>query len=159
MFLSKETFQLVIENTPLFSIDLVVINQMAELLVGKRLNPPAKDFWFVPGGRVFKNETLEDAFKRLSIMELGEAYKRHQAKLLGITDHFYSDSIFGDHLSTHYINAAYLIKVKTEELKLPYGEQHNAWRWVKLSEVESDDSIHHYSKVFMPGLLDVMQDE
>ncbi len=58
--LDLEIFKIVVENTPLFAIDLVVINSKQQILLGKRVNAPAKDYWFVPrGGRVYKNETLE----------------------------------------------------------------------------------------------------
>jgi colanic acid biosynthesis protein WcaH len=64
MFLEKDTFKTVIASTPLVSIDLVVTNQNGEALLGKRLNRPAKDFWFVPGGRILKEESLAAAFRR-----------------------------------------------------------------------------------------------
>jgi colanic acid biosynthesis protein WcaH len=72
MFLDKETFSTVIESTPLVSIDLVIKNQQGQALLGQRLNRPAKGFWFVPGGRVLKNESLAAAFKRLTLDELGQ---------------------------------------------------------------------------------------
>lgn len=65
MWLSDETFKSVIQHTPLISIDLIVRNEQGEVLLGKRVNAPAKGYWFVPGGRVRKNETLDDAFVRL----------------------------------------------------------------------------------------------
>ena len=137
-------------------MDLVVINESDELLLGKRLNPPAKDFWFVPGGRVFKDESLADAFKRISINELGKQYDLTQATLLGVFEHFYDDSIFGNNISTHYVNATHCLSVASDDLNLPIGEQHINYRWLKLSEVEPDTSVHHYSKVFMSPLLDTM---
>jgi len=144
-----DVFQTVIENTPLFAIDLVVVNEMDELLVGKRLNAPAKNWWFVPGGRVFKNESLSDAFIRLSGSELGVQYSLTQAHLLGVFEHFYNDSVFDPNTSTHYINATHLLRVEMEELNLPTEDQHSNYRWVNLSDVETDTTIHHFSKVFM----------
>ena len=49
IFLDKEVFSSVIENTPLVSIDLVVKNKYGQTLLGKRLIKPAKAHWFVPG--------------------------------------------------------------------------------------------------------------
>ena len=65
-FLSQEVFTTVIDSTPLISIDLVVENEHGELLFGLRNNRPARGFWFVPGGRILKNETLDAAFERLT---------------------------------------------------------------------------------------------
>ena len=71
MFLSQEDFATVVRSTPLISIDLIVENERGEFLLGKRTNRPAQGFWFVPGGRVQKDETLANAFERLTLAELG----------------------------------------------------------------------------------------
>ena len=59
MFLDKNTFSTVIASTPLVPIDLVVKNHQSQVLLGQRLNRPAQGFWFVPGGRILKNEFLD----------------------------------------------------------------------------------------------------
>lgn len=48
-----------------------MLNEKNQILLGQRKNAPAKDDWFVPGGRVLKNEPLEQDFKRVSKNELG----------------------------------------------------------------------------------------
>jgi GDP-mannose mannosyl hydrolase len=98
MFLDSATFATVVGSTPLVAIDLLVVNEDNELLLGKRLNRPAKDIWFVPGGRVLKNEPLEQTFKRITLAELGNEIDLGQAKLLGLFEHFYEDSVFGEHI-------------------------------------------------------------
>jgi colanic acid biosynthesis protein WcaH len=73
---------------------------------------------------------------------------------LGLYDHFYDDSVFGEEVSTHYINAPYLIELsETDTLNLP-SEQHRQYRWVKIEDLACDDSIHRYSKVFLDYLCD-----
>jgi len=62
MMLGSEEFLQAIRLMPLFLMALVVLDDKRELLVGKRVYAPAKKWWFVPGGRVFKNETLHEAF-------------------------------------------------------------------------------------------------
>lgn len=66
MFLDKKKFTQVIDVTTLASIDLVIINSPGQILLGKRGNRPAQNYWFVPGSRICKNETLINAFKRLT---------------------------------------------------------------------------------------------
>lgn len=152
--LPLETFKTVVEFAPLFSMDVVVINEHDELLFGKRLNAPAKDWWFVPGGRVFKNETLACAFERITADELGKQFTIKQAKFLGLYEHFYNDCMFDDAVSTHYINVAYVVKVKLSGLQLPQGEQHLNYRWLPRFKVHEDLTIHQYSKVFMEELVE-----
>lgn len=150
--LSSEEFKLVVQSAPLFSMDLVVLNEKNQLLVGKRKNAPAKGYWFVPGGRVFKNEQLADAFERISQAELGRKFDYLSAKQLGLYDHFYDDSIFGDATSTHYINAPYLIKLPNAmTLNLPI-EQHQEYRWINIGDLSKDETVHRFSKVFSSDL-------
>ena len=56
----------IIDATPLISIDLIILNSNDEILLGKRNNRPAKGYWFVPGGRIRKNETLKQALSRIA---------------------------------------------------------------------------------------------
>lgn len=56
--LPKDEWKTIVENMPLVSVDLIVLYDSG-ILLGKRNNPPAKGEWFVPGGLVKKNETLE----------------------------------------------------------------------------------------------------
>jgi len=77
-----EVFECIIKNTPLISIDLIVKNKEGKILLGKRKNRPAKGYYFVPGGRIFKNETIEQAFKNISKHELGLDLDIESAKFL-----------------------------------------------------------------------------
>ncbi len=101
-YIEGETFKSVIENTPLVSVDLIVKND-DKVLLGKRVNRPAKDFWFTLGGRVFKNEMINSAIVRIAKMELGIELTA-TPKFIGVFEHLYDDSIF-DHVSTHYRRA------------------------------------------------------
>ncbi|HAH56817.1 MAG TPA: GDP-mannose mannosyl hydrolase, partial [Bacteroidales bacterium] len=78
-------------------------NKKGEYLLGLRKNQPAQGYWFVPGGRVQKNETLDIAFQRLVQEELGVKLERSQAQFNGLFEHFYKESIFGEYVSTHYV--------------------------------------------------------
>ena len=63
--LTQDTFKTIVASTPLISIDLLVLDPQNNVLLGKRVNRPAQGFWFVPGGRVLKDESIEQAFIRL----------------------------------------------------------------------------------------------
>lgn len=139
-------FKQVLEATPLVSIDLIVFNNEEKVLLGLRKNRPAQGFWFVPGGRIFKNETLSDAFKRLTLVELGKEYSIEQASLLGAFDHIYDDSIFGDRITTHYVALGYQIFLD-DLLHLPTS-QHDMYRWVCLKQLKVDQNIHLNTKKY-----------
>jgi colanic acid biosynthesis protein WcaH len=146
MFLDKQTFSTVIASTPLVSIDLVVVNAKSEVLLGKRLNKPAQGFWFVPGGRIQKNETLDIAFQRLTLNELGVKFSIEQAQLLGPFTHLYTDYVFGDDINTHYVAIAYKLVVDIEQLNLPMDSQHNQYRWLSPEMLLNNDDVHLHTK-------------
>jgi len=155
MWLNDDTFRVVVASTPLVSIDLVVQNELGELLLGRRLNRPAQGFWFVPGGRLQKNETLDGAFRRLTSGELGSAFDRASARLLGVYEHFYTDSVFGtaeDGIDTHYVVLGYHLRLPIDHaLTLP-SDQHSAYRWCSLNEVEASSEVHANSRAYLNAL-------
>lgn len=146
MFLDKKTFSIVIDKTPLVSIDLVVMNTKHEVLLGKRLNKPAQGYWFVPGGRIQKNEKLDVAFRRLTLNELGVEFSIEQSQLIGPFTHIYSDYVFGTDVNTHYVAIAYKLVVDTEQLKLPIDDQHNQYQWFSSESLMSSNNVHLHTK-------------
>ena len=146
MFLPQDIFTTVIASTPLVSIDLVVINSQGQALIGERLNRPAKSYWFVPGGRIQKNESLAQAFERLTLDELGESFSIHNATCMGAYDHFYDDCVFDPDISTHYVAIAYRLVLSTPLTNLPMYEQHSAYAWKTISELLADEMVHPNTK-------------
>ena len=105
-------FLQVVRLSPMLSIDIVVRNPLGEVLLGLRANEPAKGTWFVPGGRVLKNESLDAAFERITRVELGVALDRADARLLGPYEHLYETNFANaPGIGTHYVALAHEIKV------------------------------------------------
>ena len=63
--LSHEDLAAVVAKAPLVSLDLIIENSSGKILVGMRNNEPARGFFFIPGGRILKNERVADAFERI----------------------------------------------------------------------------------------------
>lgn len=146
MFLERDLFRKVVSSTPLVSIDLIVFDSGGRVLLGQRRNRPAQNFWFVPGGRVLKDETLDVAFRRLCEEELSLSCLRAQSKFHGAYEHLYSDSIFGEEVRTHYVVLAYRLAV--EQLCVLPQEQHCAFRWFSVDEILSLDEVHENTKAY-----------
>lgn len=145
MLLSQLDFKQVIKNTPLISLDLIVTNEDRQLLLGLRKNRPAQGYWFVPGGRILKDETIESAFERLTLNELGKTFFMQQGKFKGVYQHFYADSAMSEGISTHYVVLAYQLSVNLVELNLP-TEQHSCYQWLTADEALSEQKVHLHSK-------------
>lgn len=151
--LDRDTFKAIVDKTPLISIDLVVRNSTGEVLLGQRLNRPAQGFWFVPGGRILKDESLADAFKRLTLNELSIEIDIKDARYLGLYEHFYDDSIFTDEdngvvVSTHYVvNGFEIVLSSADNLTacLP-EEQHGEYQWFAEDDLLASEQVHVHSK-------------
>jgi colanic acid biosynthesis protein WcaH len=128
--LEHNEFIRVVKNTPLVALDLVIRSEDNELLMGMRINEPAAGSWFVPGGRIRKGESIEDAFLRITETELGKHYSIDQARLLGAFTHKYQTNFAHEPgISTHYVVLAYELQVDVDHEQLPM-EQHSEYRWV-----------------------------
>lgn len=144
MFLEKELFSSIVANAPLISIDLIIKDIKRNILLGKRVNKPAKNSWFVPGGRIFKDETIDVAFNRITKDEIGKAYDISLAKFKGVYQHFYDDNVFKDNFSTHYIVLGYEIVIK-EELSLD-TIQHEKYKWFTEDDLLNSSEVYTYVK-------------
>ena len=144
MILSKIDFSNVIKNTPLISIDLIIENEKGQFLLGKRLNNPAINKWFVPGGRIFKDEPLDDAFRRTTKSEIGMNLERKDVTFYGLYEHFYENNVFDDTFSTHYIVLGHKFKINEDSVVL--NSQHEVYAWFDKELLLKNDEVHPYTK-------------
>ncbi len=121
---------------------ILLLKHKGKVLLGKRVNKPAQGYWFTLGGRVLKNETIQNAIQRIGKLELG-IIQVNNPKFIGVFEHLYDDSIFNA-VSTHYVNLAYEIDVSGLE-DLP-KDQHNEYRWFGLEELIQSNEVHKYVK-------------
>ena len=150
--ISDKQFLQIIDNTPLVSIDLIIEDIQGNVLLGKRTNRPAQGYWFVPGGRIRKNETIADAITRISATELGIDLSISDVQLIGSYDHIYEDNYLGeDGINTHYVVLAYCLKlpgaieVSTDTIE---DDQHSEIRyWTKDALLRADD-VHPNTKAY-----------
>ena len=140
--LDNKTFKTVINSTPLISIDLLV-KKDNKILLGRRINKPAQGYLFSIGGRVYKNESIQQATARIAKTELNIELKL-TPKFAGVFEHFYDDGIYKD-VSTHYINLAYEVDINNEILNLP-NDQHNEYQWLSINELLNSKQVHKYVK-------------
>jgi colanic acid biosynthesis protein WcaH len=139
--LNEKIFETVINSVPLISID-ILLKKNDKILLGKRVNKPAQNYYFSIGGRVFKNETLDQAIQRVAKIELNIDLKS-TPKFIGVFEHFYDDSIYKD-ISTHYVDLAYELEV--EELPDLPIDQHAEYRWFSVDELLESVQVHKYVK-------------
>ncbi len=147
-FLSAADFSTVIRSTPLVSIDLILARPDGSVLVGRRQNEPAKDVWFVPGGRIRKDERLDDAFRRLIRAETGLEGERADARLLGVYEHLYETNALNEAgFGTHYVVLGYRVEVPAD-VAISGDDQHAAFAWRQPADLLADSNVHANTKAY-----------
>ncbi len=148
--LSEKVWKGCVKNNPIFAIDIIIFNPKKGILTGKRLNQPAKNKYFVPGGRVFKNESREKAFERISKIEVGKLIKFEESKLINIFEHFYENSKWEDeNFGTHYIvEARYIVVDSKFEKFINLENQHSKLLWIDHNSVNKP-ILHNYCKAYL----------
>ena len=150
--LDAHTFKMVLESTPLVSIDLCMVSEN-QLLLCRRTNEPLKGEWFTPGGRILKNETWQDALLRIAEVELGlSGFAIESFTLMGMWDHFYKNSVLDQKTSTHYVNLPHCAEFKSKP-QIALDDQHGEFEWFNLSVVANYKKFHPYMRNYANWLL------
>ena len=139
--LDDHIFKTVVDSAPLVSID-ILLKKDNKFLLGRRVNKPAQGYFFSTGGRINKNETIDNAMARVALNELNIELK-FIPKFIGVFEHFYDDSIYKN-VSTHYVNIAYEYEV--EEIPDLPTEQHSEYKWFTIDELLESKQVHKYTK-------------
>jgi ADP-ribose pyrophosphatase YjhB (NUDIX family) len=83
-----------------------------------------KGFWWPPGGRVFKGETLYSAAKRKLKEETGVLAE--PLGVLGVWNTFFNSSSWGQ-AQTHTINVVVHLRLKSSEIVLDETSEEHCW--------------------------------
>jgi colanic acid biosynthesis protein WcaH len=147
--LQDEEFLRIVDATPLVSIDLIIRDSTGRVLLGQRLNRPARGSWFVPGGRIRKNERVQEALRRISQRELGVCISG--AKLTGVFDHIYDDNFLDvAGVNTHYVVLAFAAELPRDAALTP-DEQHSELKWWSVTDLLAEPLVHENTKAYFRG--------
>ena len=139
--LDDATLKTVVASAPLVSVD-ILLKKDNKVLLGRRVNKPAQGYFFSTGGRIKKNESIDNAKARVALNELNIELK-FMPKFIGVFEHFYDDSIY-ESVTTHYVNIAYEYEV--EEIPDLPAEQHSEYKWFTVNELLKSKQVHKYVK-------------
>jgi colanic acid biosynthesis protein WcaH len=117
------------KSMPLPCVDLLITHN-GSLLLMLRNNEPGKDLWFTPGGRIHRNESLEEAVKRVLSEETG--LQPINITQVSTMSHMWPEA--------HTVTTYYRVQVNSDKVKL--DEQHRDYRWINRME----DDLHPYIK-------------
>lgn len=135
-FIPQEIYNLIISNIPIVCVDICIVKENKILLV-KRKDAPAKGEYWIPGGRLFKGESLEECALRKAYEEVGLRCKIIKKMLVEST-------VFNDgpnEIPVHSVNIAF--QLKPEEDKVCLDSHSDDYYWFTLNE-EIPQYFHPY---------------
>jgi colanic acid biosynthesis protein WcaH len=91
---------------------------------------------------------MADAFIRLCQNELGFFLTRQQANFIGPFEYFYSDCMFGEDITTHYVVLGYALTIDIDLANLPQ-EQYNQYAWFTADDILRREDVQMNSKWYM----------
>lgn len=136
----EKTYREIRRSFPLVCVD-VVIADGKKFLLAKRTNQPEKGKWWIPGGRILKNEFLKDAAVRLLKQETG--LKAQSIQFIGFDELLHAPGYFP---GTTAHNVAFVFKAKIAPRgKFKLDSQNSDGKWFS----KIDRSWHPYVKKFL----------
>ncbi|MFB6101241.1 MAG: GDP-mannose mannosyl hydrolase [Haloplanus sp.] len=137
----EDTWRSIVRYVPIVSVDLIVCHD-GGVVLGKRRNAPARGEWFVPGGRVHKDETLDAATHRIARQELGVDVDIDRR--LGVYEHRWDESEFDDVATKHYLANGIVVRPRSDHLTP--DDQHAELR---IFEPPFDADLHPYVEAYL----------
>ncbi|MGV8142501.1 MAG: NUDIX domain-containing protein [Candidatus Pacearchaeota archaeon] len=134
---SKE-YSKILEYVPLACVDVVIVKNKKVLLIQRNASGSFENEWWLPGGRIYKNEGLNDAVHRKVFEETG--LKVTIKRQLGSYEAFdKKTSQEGVKSGTHTIATVFIGELEgIERIKL--DKSHNNYKWV----TAIDPNLHPY---------------
>ncbi len=118
----------IIEDLPIYCVDIIIKNDQEEYLLIKRNNEPKKGEWWVIGGRVLKGETTKDAAIRKVKQETGLQVRKMEP--VGYFELVNGENPFGLPFKYHAVSVVY-IAIIDDYQKIVLDDQSTGFKFAK----------------------------
>ena len=140
-----EVYKPILDAMPLLCVDVVAYRGNRDgrsILMLERMEKPAKGLLWFPGGRLFKNESLEDAAKRKLREECGIT-RITLEKQIGAFSFSSHDGIFPDLKDGfHAVVIDYLVKVE-DDTDMKVDDTSGGYKWLRREDLNRQ-RLHPY---------------
>lgn len=121
-------YKKILEQIAIPCVDIVLLSDAGVLLL-LRDNEPAKGMWWLPGGRILKGETIQEAASRKIQEEVGLVISPKKCTIVGVKETMFDSGPF--HVSSvHTVNVVVVAKL-THVYKPTLDRLHTAFRFQK----------------------------
>lgn len=143
------TYKKILDLTPVCTVDVLFFNSdRTKTLLFKRENEPLKGVYFSSGGRLGKNETIEDCAVRQTFKEVGIHLDRSRLTFGGVQEEIHPNSIFKN-VSYHAVDSFYGYILTNEEVRL--DSQHSDSKWFSVT----DKTLNPFIKTKISSLFKI----
>lgn len=125
MQINDDLYKHIISNMPIACVDVAIAYQGKILLV-RRGDKPAKDQWWLPGGRVHKGERMVETAHRKALEEVG--LDCFVGPLVHTAETIFPDGPYDE--AIHSINSCFLLYPKDNQTGVLLDGHHEDYRWV-----------------------------
>jgi colanic acid biosynthesis protein WcaH len=139
-----DDWKTIVQNVPIVSVD-VVVKSADGVVLGKRQNAPARGEWFVPGGRVYKHERLDDAVHRIVDEELSVDVRI--VERLGAYEHLYHDAELTAAAGKHYLANGFIVETDQKIDEIRFDDQHCDVKAFEPDKLPED--LHKYTAAYL----------
>lgn len=108
-YIPQDKYNEIISLIPIVCVDVAIVYD-AKILLVKRRDEPAAGEWWLPGGRLYKGEALEDCALRKAKKETG--LECEAGPMI-----YYASIDFG---TVHSVNFCYLLSASNDRVRLDY---------------------------------------
>ena len=125
MIIEENLYKKIIQALPILCVDLLIKNEMNQYLLHHRNNEPLKGQWWVPGGRVHKLESINDAASRKCKEELGLEIKDWDYD--GFYEDWYDKNSFDSNTKFHGVSIVLSAIKRLKNATIILDEQSTEW--------------------------------
>mgnify|MGYP001216333559 FL=1 len=129
MIIEENLYKDIIHALPILCVDLLIKNSDGKHLLHLRDNEPLKNEWWVPGGRVHKEEKIHRAASRKCKEELGLVLTNW--KIVGIYEDTYDKNSFETSTIFHGVSIVLAVLKDIDENEIILDEQSSKWTYRK----------------------------
>jgi len=142
MFIEKNLYKQIVTYCPIPTVDIIFINEQHQILLCLRNNAPLKEVYYIPWGRIYKNETYYDALKRKSKEEVSLDIDVNKLRFVKVYDDIFDNSAFWE-VWEHCITLTFfypLTRNEEKNIKI-WDTQHTEYKFFDIHEEGLHDMI------------------
>lgn len=128
MLLPLDDYKKIIKSMPILCIDVIIINPQKKYLLVKRKNEPLKSEYWIPGGRIFHYENINNGIDRILHNEVNIIANDLKKFFIGVYQDFFNENSFESNTKYHTISIVFQINIDNKfQIKLDNQSENYIW--------------------------------